>query len=122
MWSHIGKTGCLLWIDAVCINQMNRSERNAQVHLMKAIFEQSAAVYGWLGLPTQDMKLAFAKLEEVGKLIWCIDYHWPAEIRMVDGIALKGRLQTSSLRFQGELGSKTARAGAAIAELCAREW
>ncbi|KAI0454623.1 heterokaryon incompatibility protein-domain-containing protein [Xylaria acuta] len=39
-----------LWVDAVCINQADIDERNAQVALMALIYSRAAAVVTWLGL------------------------------------------------------------------------
>ncbi|KAI0096609.1 heterokaryon incompatibility protein-domain-containing protein [Nemania sp. FL0031] len=39
-----------LWIDAVCINQNDIIERNAQVALMALIYSRATAVVTWLGL------------------------------------------------------------------------
>ncbi|KAH7011514.1 heterokaryon incompatibility protein-domain-containing protein [Ilyonectria destructans] len=38
-----------LWIDAICINQGDVEERNAQVSMMKQIYEKSILVISWLG-------------------------------------------------------------------------
>lgn len=46
------------WIDAMCINQSNKDERNQQVRQMKRIYEQSWGVLIWLGLPSADSQLA----------------------------------------------------------------
>jgi hypothetical protein len=35
---------CVLWIDAICINQANIEERNHQVRMMRRIYEQPALV------------------------------------------------------------------------------
>jgi hypothetical protein len=40
---------CKIWIDAVCINQDDVDERNAQVMRIRQIFSQSMAVTIWLG-------------------------------------------------------------------------
>lgn len=40
-WQHI-------WIDAICINQHDISERNHQVSLMKTIFSKARSVISWL--------------------------------------------------------------------------
>jgi hypothetical protein len=37
------------WIDAICINQKNREERNQQVNIMGDIFSIAAYVLVWLG-------------------------------------------------------------------------
>ncbi|KAH8672888.1 heterokaryon incompatibility protein-domain-containing protein [Tricladium varicosporioides] len=46
--------GIGLWIDALCINQMDIQERNFQVKLMRDIYEQALVVYAWLGLAEED--------------------------------------------------------------------
>ncbi|KAK0752907.1 heterokaryon incompatibility protein-domain-containing protein, partial [Schizothecium vesticola] len=38
-----------LWVDAVCINQADADERNAQVALMSFIYPRAQAVVAWLG-------------------------------------------------------------------------
>ncbi len=39
----------LIWIDAICIDQSNTSERNSQVRLMGDIYSEARHVVGWLG-------------------------------------------------------------------------
>lgn len=39
-----------LWIDAICINQENIPERNAQVGMMEFIYKRATRVLVWLGL------------------------------------------------------------------------
>lgn len=39
-----------LWVDAVCINQADADERNAQVALMSFIYSRAQAVVAWLGV------------------------------------------------------------------------
>ena len=39
----------LLWIDAICINQGDKEEKNIQVALMAEIYSKAAAVLVWLG-------------------------------------------------------------------------
>jgi hypothetical protein len=40
---------CLLWIDALCINQANWEERSAQVLRMSSIYKKASEVAVWLG-------------------------------------------------------------------------
>jgi hypothetical protein len=40
-----------LWVDAICIDQNNDNERNAQVRLMDQIYRNAMVVSVWLGLP-----------------------------------------------------------------------
>lgn len=42
-WTH-------LWVDAICIDQTNDQERNAQVRLMDEIYRNASCVSVWLGL------------------------------------------------------------------------
>jgi hypothetical protein len=48
----------LMWIDALCIDQDNIDERNAQVQLMSQIYQNAACVLVWLGPPADDSELA----------------------------------------------------------------
>lgn len=44
-----GKVERLLWIDAICINQTDLNERNAQVRMMSSIYRSAAQVIIWIG-------------------------------------------------------------------------
>ncbi|KAH7393613.1 heterokaryon incompatibility protein-domain-containing protein [Cadophora sp. MPI-SDFR-AT-0126] len=61
---HLGhnvlRRGCKMWIDFLCINQSDTSERSSQVSLMKEIYERATAVYSWLGLPFDDNEAGLA--------------------------------------------------------------
>ena len=48
-----------LWIDAVCIDQLNDFEKSAQVQLMGDIFARASRVIAWLGKAEDDSDLAF---------------------------------------------------------------
>lgn len=39
----------LLFIDAICINQIDHAERSSQVHSMRDVYEGAANVWAWLG-------------------------------------------------------------------------
>jgi len=49
----------VFWIDAICINQNDIPERNAQVQIMGDIYEQADKVVIWLGEEADDSSLAF---------------------------------------------------------------
>ena len=50
-----------LWIDAICIDQEDLSERNAQVSIMGTIYRKAVSVIAWLGVPQGwDPKSTFA--------------------------------------------------------------
>lgn len=54
-----------IWVDAVCINQNDISEKNAQVQNMSAIFGRAFRTRAWIGVPTPGLENA---LEVVVKL------------------------------------------------------
>lgn len=43
-----------LWVDAICIDQSNISERNVQVQMMYSIYQKSQTVRAWIGRETED--------------------------------------------------------------------
>lgn len=49
----------MLWVDAVCINQLDIPERSHQVRIMRQIYEQSRETLVWLGLENEDTSKAF---------------------------------------------------------------
>jgi hypothetical protein len=46
---HMSSQGRFLWVDAICINQNDIAEREAQVRLMARIYQQADHVHGDLG-------------------------------------------------------------------------
>ena len=75
----------LIWVDALCINQQDLSERNHQVQLMRQIFTSAVTVNIWLGLPFPGAQDA---LQLLGKL---------AEGMPLRGITLQSRSNTTSI-------------------------
>ncbi|KAM0253873.1 hypothetical protein ACHAQJ_007104 [Trichoderma viride] len=57
-------TSSTLWIDAICINQQDVSERNVQVAMMARIFQTAHVVLGWLGVADKDASILFDVLQE----------------------------------------------------------
>lgn len=49
----------LLWVDAICINQMDLDERSSQVQAMKHIYSHCWRAVVWLGEPAEDDCRAF---------------------------------------------------------------
>jgi hypothetical protein len=56
-----------LWIDAICINQVDTEERNEQVQLMGKFYEQANRVTIWLGCEDRGTKMLFHCLQHVAK-------------------------------------------------------
>jgi hypothetical protein len=57
-----------LWIDAICIDQENIPERNAQVLQMRSIYQNAKRVLIWVGEEDDDSHLTFAYIEYLAKL------------------------------------------------------
>ena len=60
-----------LWVDAICIDQSNITERSQQVPLMRKLYEQAQKVYVWLGEPEKTLQneLAEQKIKEFSKIL-----------------------------------------------------
>jgi hypothetical protein len=52
----------IMWIDAVCINQIDDQERTDQVGIMKDIYAKASRVVIWLGKESSEDELAFKML------------------------------------------------------------
>ena len=55
----------VIWIDALCINQMDIAERTQQVSIMSFIYASASRVVVWLGNCTEPVKRAFEKSKEI---------------------------------------------------------
>lgn len=54
-----------IWVDALCINQEDVTERNSQVTMMGDIFRSASDVLAWLGPSTRESELWFDCVEEL---------------------------------------------------------
>lgn len=57
-----------LWVDAICIDQGNVSERSRQVAYMTKIYRRASTVLVWLGLKSPGIKQAFQLASELAEL------------------------------------------------------
>jgi Heterokaryon incompatibility protein (HET) len=57
-----------LWVDAICIDQANVSERSRQVAYMTQIYRQASTVVVWLGLKSPSVEQAFHFASELAQL------------------------------------------------------
>ncbi|KAL1638031.1 hypothetical protein SLS58_009052 [Diplodia intermedia] len=60
-------TELVLWVDAVCIDQANNSERSHQVSQMDKVYKEASQTIIWLGSPSADSDLAFDSLREMSR-------------------------------------------------------
>ncbi|KAG6361223.1 hypothetical protein INS49_009447 [Diaporthe citri] len=56
-----------LWVDSICINQMDVVERSQQVPLMGQIYSKASPVRVWLGEECSDVKEAFKLVHDCGE-------------------------------------------------------
>ncbi|KAF4334681.1 heterokaryon incompatibility [Fusarium beomiforme] len=102
----------VLWIDAICINQGDMAERNAQVNLMQKVYGQAEKVLVWLGEPTDGslvgMRLLQNRMVGVGWHQWKIDQSYgnptlPFSKAAKDSIALMNRSRLVEEHVNGEV-------------------
>ncbi|KAJ8126532.1 hypothetical protein O1611_g7107 [Lasiodiplodia mahajangana] len=58
-----------LWVDAICIDQLNDFEKGAQVSMMSKIFRSAARVVVWLGPAENHSDRAMALMEYMGSQV-----------------------------------------------------
>ena len=95
-----------LWIDAICINQSNVEERNAQVQMMGEIYAHANPVLIWLGEATDESNEAFDLMsateaeeditDEAGRRIFSLCFElvkreWFTRLWTVQELALANR-------------------------------
>ncbi|KAH6844716.1 dynactin p62 family-domain-containing protein [Chaetomium sp. MPI-CAGE-AT-0009] len=59
-----------IWVDALCINQRDATEREQQVSMMGQIYERAEIVYTWLGDEADDSAQAMVLLQILQKAIF----------------------------------------------------
>jgi hypothetical protein len=72
-----------LWIDAICIDQSNITERNHQVWMMGHIYSRAKEVVIWLGLDPCYNRISGLPIVRV--LAACV-LRWPSMLRVIAGI------------------------------------
>ena len=72
-----------IWIDALCINQQDIKERNAQVPRMREIYKlASIGVTAWLGPETDDSTVALQFIKKIGGLSQSQAQNFPGTDRL----------------------------------------
>ncbi|KPM43756.1 hypothetical protein AK830_g2730 [Neonectria ditissima] len=59
--------GSRIWIDAICINQVDNDEKAYQVQAMARVYRQAAKVLAWLGPSADDSDIAIKGIAAWGK-------------------------------------------------------
>jgi hypothetical protein len=56
----------IIWVDAICINQANKEEKEKQIQLMARIYNQAYSVVVWLGEEADDSDQALEAIVRAG--------------------------------------------------------
>ncbi|KAH9985485.1 heterokaryon incompatibility protein-domain-containing protein [Xylariaceae sp. FL0662B] len=59
----------ILWVDAICINQMDNAEKSTQVMMMGQIYSNATCVLAWLGQEADNSKRALELLGWIGRQV-----------------------------------------------------
>ncbi|KAI1378045.1 heterokaryon incompatibility protein-domain-containing protein [Hypoxylon crocopeplum] len=59
----------ILWIDSICINQMDNAEKSTQVAMMGQIYSNATCVLAWLGREADHSKRALELLGWIGRQV-----------------------------------------------------
>ena len=90
----------ILWVDAICINQIETSEKTHQVKLMHDIYSNAARVIVWLSAEWEGSEIAKTAILHLGN---DLSLHWDDSISPfleVNGMTMRStQLQTLIVRF-----------------------
>jgi hypothetical protein len=69
------KPNCLLWVDAICIDQESNQEKNHQVAMMGRIYAKATHVFASVGPHTEDSEFLLKTMDEHKSLLGSIHKH-----------------------------------------------
>jgi heterokaryon incompatibility protein (HET) len=101
-----------LWSDRIYINQADAAEKSWQVQLMAAIYSRARATISWLGLSSEDSKLALETPIKLNKKT--SRCHWSIQETM-EGGAATGTIKKSVLQLTRDRSRWNV-----VANICAR--
>lgn len=58
-----------LWVDAICLNQNDETEKRHQIPIMHLIYAQASKVIVWLGAQSDDSDLAMRYIVDIHSLV-----------------------------------------------------
>lgn len=104
----------IFWIDAICINQGDLAEKNAEVGRMGNIYSRAYQVVVWLGPETEDSDLAMKTLQNIGQ---DVDYQFEKNI-----FEIKDGAEADFLRNNPRAIKKRCASWKAIKGILDRDW
>lgn len=97
----------VMWIDAICINQGDVTERSEQIKRMDIVFRRARRVVAWLGPMCRDVDLAFKLISLAGRKIEMFasgGYHVaPGHTMQADGGLMEIGLQSDAATWEAIL-------------------
>jgi hypothetical protein len=54
----------ILWVDAICINQLDKEEKNRQLLLMRQVYEKASSTIAWLGVESKACEKGLLLIEK----------------------------------------------------------
>lgn len=93
----------LLWVDAVCINQISETEKGEQVPRIPNIYESAWRVIAWLGEASFDSALAIDTMQYLGEQIeisQCYTVHSTPDAEEKDWYCKDFRLPYSTVQWE----------------------
>lgn len=64
-----------LWVDAICINQVDLDERAQQVSLMGDVYRNADEVIIWLGESTKHISRVFSRMRILSRIFWSGNFY-----------------------------------------------
>lgn len=86
-----------LWIDAICVNQMDLVERSQQVQLMGDIYRLATRVIAWVGPEFDDSSYALETLDAIGS---SVEVDWNTGSSKPANSDEKSKIMVENLRKQ----------------------
>ena len=104
-----GPEGFRLWVDALCINQNDVSERNHQVQMMSEIYSSAFTVLAWVSSEDAGTATVFEVLEALNHVVtvdcggsfdFLASWAWKKDRPIFEHITNKKGRDAHSLRFE----------------------
>lgn len=77
-YMRLRNEGRTLWVDAICINQIDLAERGRQVLLMQSIYCNASRVVAWLGVDSDASDTALDMIAELGQSVDNVNWNQTA--------------------------------------------
>src|SRR3569833_300584 len=115
-----GQRSLHYWIDAICINQDDVSERNAQVRRMARIYEDAKEIHAWLGPEAEDSQLAMRRIAAMAS--WALRFMTSYESNVLEMFNMMRSNEFRNMIFEDSDGPLDERPWVAIRQLLRRTW